>query len=147
MGPGSSGSDPIELIACETCGSAERESHGSTRGERLLGALRAALGARPERTDVTLSATRCLWACQRSCAVHLRGPGRAGYVLCELEPSAASAEALLEYAALYARSADGAVPYRQWPAALRGHFLCRTPPVGAAAPSPIPATRAQESEA
>jgi predicted metal-binding protein len=117
----------VELIACETCGASERATHGSARGERLIERLRAALASRADGLDVALSSTRCLWACQRSCAVHVRSPGRAGYVLCELEPSAASAAALLEYVAMYARSADGAVPFKQWPDALRGHFLCRIP--------------------
>jgi hypothetical protein len=38
-----------------------------------------------------------------------------------------SAHALLEFAALYAGSESGAVPYKQWPPALKGHFLCRFP--------------------
>ena len=59
--------------------------------------------------------------------MHVRAPSKPGYVLCELPPTAESARALLDYAALYAASSDGAVPYRTWPAPLRGHFLCRVP--------------------
>lgn len=114
---------PVELLACITCGSAERETHGSTRGERLLAALQAA----PPSAEIAVTGVRCLWACSRSCAVHLRAAGRPGYVLCELPPTAESARALLDYAALYAASPDGAVPYRAWPLPLRGHFLCRVP--------------------
>ena len=44
-----------------------------------------------------------------------------------LEPTELSATALLDYAVLYAASEDGAVPYKQWPPALKGHFLCRFP--------------------
>jgi len=75
------------------------------------------------------SRARCLWACGRSCTVHVRAPGKPGYVLCELEPTTASAEGLVEYARLYALSAEGAVPFKTWPAAVRGHFLCRIPAV------------------
>jgi predicted metal-binding protein len=114
----------VELIACETCGgSADRETHGSTRGERLIAQLRAA-GPTP---GVALSSVRCLWACSRSCAVHLRSEGRVGYVLAELEPDEVTAKALLEYAAMYGQTTDGAVPFKTWPQALRGHFLCRLP--------------------
>jgi predicted metal-binding protein len=116
----------VELIVCETCGSAERETHGSTRGERLLAQLTAAQASAPA-ADIELSSVRCLWACSRSCAVHLRSPGRVGYVLCELEPSALTAQALLEYAAMYGASPDGAVPFKTWPQPLRGHFMCRIP--------------------
>jgi predicted metal-binding protein len=57
----------------------------------------------------------------------LRSPGRVGYVIVELEPTSSSARALLDYADLYLRSEDGAVPYRCWPQELKGHFHCRTP--------------------
>ena len=116
----------VELIACATCGGADRDEHGQTRGERLLRQLDASVTEAD--TSVTLSSVRCLWACKRSCAVHLRSPGRAGYVLVELTPTAETARALLDYAALYGESVDGGVPFKQWPQPLRGHFMCRIPP-------------------
>jgi predicted metal-binding protein len=119
-------SQGVELIACATCGGADRDEHGQTRGERLLQALDASL-TEADR-GVTLSSVRCLWACKRSCAVHLRSPGRAGYVLVELTPSTETARALLDYAAMYGESVDGGVPFKQWPQPLRGHFMCRIPP-------------------
>ena len=115
----------VELIACETCGSAERETHGTTRGERLIAELARAHDA--ATSAIALSSVRCLWACTRSCAVHVRAPGRPSYVLCGFEPNEASAKGLLEWAALYAASSDGAVPFKHWPAAVKGHFLCRVP--------------------
>jgi predicted metal-binding protein len=116
----------VELIACATCGGADRDEHGQTRGERLLRQLDASVTEAD--TSVTLSSVRCLWACKRSCAVHVRSPGRAGYVLVELTPTAETARALLDYAALYGASVDGGVPFKQWPQPLRGHFMCRIPP-------------------
>jgi predicted metal-binding protein len=117
-----------EIVACETCGGKLRDAEGRPPGEVLLTLLRKQQAERP-RAQVSVRGTRCLWACQRSCAVHLRAKGRPGYVLVELSPDLASAEALLDYAALYAASSDGHVPYRLWPQALRGHFLCRIPVV------------------
>ena len=135
-------SQPIELIACETCGGTDTPDQTQrpdqppppTRGQRLLSQLHASLASSgaPE-FELRISSVRCLWACTRSCAVHLRGPGRVGYVLCELEPEPSTARALIEYARLYAHSSDGLVPLRQRPQALRGHFLCRIP-----ATTPVP---------
>jgi predicted metal-binding protein len=116
----------VELIACETCGGGQRDAAGRTRGQQLFQLLQAALDPARDQA-LTLSSTACLWACSRSCAVHLRGHGRVGYVLCELAPEPEHASALLEYASQYAASSDGRVPYRQWPEPLRGHFLCRIP--------------------
>lgn len=115
-----------EIVACETCGNAQRDAEGRVPGETLLAALRAALAAAGE-VPVDVASVRCLWACKRSCAVALRSADRVGYLLADLEPTDVSARALIEYAALYAASDDGAVPYRTWPAALKGHFLCRFP--------------------
>jgi predicted metal-binding protein len=130
----------VELIACETCGAKQRNAAGQSRGEQLFAELQkqqaerqAELGSRADpqpSPPITLSQVRCLWVCKEKCAVHLRSPGRVGYVLA-VEPDEVSARALLDYAKLYAESADGAVPFKQWPAALRGHFLCRIPKTSA----------------
>lgn len=117
--------DAVELIACETCGSKELDAEGRTHGQQLLALLRPLAAA---RTAVNVSSTRCLWSCTRSCAVHLRSSERFGYVIGTLAPTEEHARALLDYAELYAGSADGAVPFKLWPQALRGHFICRIPP-------------------
>ena len=120
--------ETVELIACVTCGSADRETHGSTRGERFYAQLQAArdeLGA----ASIAVSSTRCLWACTRPCSVHARAPGRAGYVLCDFEPTPEAARGVLAWAKMYAATSDGAVPFKERPEAVRGHFLCRVPPV------------------
>jgi len=115
-----------EIVACETCGSSQPDAAGRPRGAQLIAELRAAL-ARSSELPVDVSSVRCLWACKKSCAVAVRSPSRVGYVIAELEPTEVVARALLDYAARYAGSEDGAVPYKEWPAALKGHFLCRFP--------------------
>jgi predicted metal-binding protein len=112
----------VELLACESCGGTDRDVRGFTRGQRLLEQLRAL----PVQ-GVRVVGTRCLWNCQRSCSLHVRSAGRAGYVLADLQPSAEMARALLDWTALYAASHDGAVPFKSWPQLMRGHFLCRIP--------------------
>ena len=92
----------------------------------MLAALRAALAVAGD-VPVDVASVRCLWACKRSCAVALRSRGRVGYLLADLEATDVSARALIDYATLYAASEEGAVPYKTWPAALKGHFLCRFP--------------------
>jgi len=120
-----------EIVACETCGGkGQLDAAGRTRGEQLIAQLRAQLRAahaQAAELPVDVSSVRCLWACTRSCAVAVRSPTRVGYVIASLEPTEESAAALLDYAVLYAASEDGAVPYKQWPPALKGHFLCRFP--------------------
>jgi predicted metal-binding protein len=130
----------VEVVACETCGGAAAvDASGRTRGERLCSLLEAARARDGGQPLVRVSRTRCLWACTQSCAVHLRssdGRARVSYVLGGLEPSEEFADALLEYAKLYAGTSDGAVPLKQRPAALKGHFVCRIPAAPAAAPTP-----------
>jgi hypothetical protein len=65
----------------------------------------------------------------------LRSSGRVGYVLVELEPTEQSARALLDYASLYLQTTDGAVPFKTWPHALRGHFHCRIPALDSDGPA------------
>jgi predicted metal-binding protein len=121
-----------ELVACETCGNANLDEAGKNPGQRLIEALHT---VRAELGDVAVdvSSVRCLWACTKSCAVHLRSPGRLGYVIASLEATEVTARALLEYASLYAASEEGRVPFKQCPQPLKGHFLCRIPPAPVAA--------------
>jgi predicted metal-binding protein len=115
-----------EIVACETCGGAQREADGRSRGEHLIEQLQRELAARGD-VGVDCTSVRCLWACKRSCAVMLRSAGRAGYVIVDLPPDEVSARALLDYTGLYLQTEDGAVPFKAWPQALKGHFHCRLP--------------------
>ncbi|WP_439816769.1 DUF1636 domain-containing protein [Zavarzinia sp. CC-PAN008] len=117
------------LVVCNTCrvSAAEREDAGGRRGGALLAdALRDAAATRPDAVAVEEMA--CLFACRSHCVVHLRCPGKVGYVLGHFAPTADAAQALLDYAAHYAASALGIVPYGDWPDGVKGHFLVRTPP-------------------
>ena len=44
-------------------------------------------------------------------------------------PTAEAAEAIVDFARRYAASPDGAVPYRDWPEGMKGHFIARLPTV------------------
>ena len=119
------------VVACSTCRfSADARDNGGVRGGiRLIEALRA-VQAEPGYAGVAIEEMPCLFACQAHCAVHLRAPGKIGYVLGRFAPDAEAARAILDYAVRYAASEDGQVPYREWPEGAKGHFLVRTPPPG-----------------
>ncbi|TPG52958.1 DUF1636 domain-containing protein [Sphingomonas glacialis] len=124
--------DGPAVVACNTCRfSADQRDDGDgiRGGARLVEALRA-IQAEPGYDGVAVQEMPCLFACQDFCTVHLRAPGKVGYVLGRFEPSEEAARAILDYALLYAESEAGQVAYRSWPAGVKGHFITRTPPAG-----------------
>lgn len=121
------------VIACTTCrhsADAREDPDGTRGGARLAAALRAVQASDPSYAAVAVQEMPCLFACQAHCTVHLRAPGKVGYVLGRFAPDEAAARAILDYAAHYAASSTGQVPFRDWPAGVKGHFLTRTPPEG-----------------
>lgn len=107
------------LIVCSTCRGPDGRDGG---GAALLAALRTGGG------NVAVEAMACLWSCGSGASVQLRAPGKVAYVMGRL--AAADAPALLAFAAAYADSADGEVPFERWPAGILGHFIARVPPPG-----------------
>lgn len=127
---------PVEdgpaVVACNTCrasADAREDTQGSRGGARLVEALRA-VQAEPGYEGIAVQEMPCLFACAESCTVHLRAPGKVGYVLGRFAPDTDAARAILDYARAYAASAEGQVPYREWPEGVKGHFVVRTPPAG-----------------
>lgn len=125
--------DGASVVICNTCrlSADEREDAAGRRGGALLvDALHAAKGTDPDYAGVAVQEMPCLFACTEFCTIHLRAPGKVGYVLGRFAPDAEAARAILDYAALYATSETGQVPFKQWPAGVKGHFITRTPPAG-----------------
>jgi predicted metal-binding protein len=125
--------DGPAVVACNTCrlsAEARDDAEGVRGGARLAEALRAVQASDPAYADVAVQEMPCLFACQDFCTVHLRGAGKVGYVLGRFEPGEEAARAILDYARLYATSELGQVPFKQWPAGVKGHFITRTPPQG-----------------
>lgn len=124
--------DRAAVVACNTCrvsGEARDDAAGMSGGTRLVEALRA-VQREPGHESIAVEEMPCLFACQAFCTVHLRAPGKIGYVLGRFTPDMDTARAILAYAVQYAASEHGQVPYRDWPDGVKGHFLTRTPPAG-----------------
>lgn len=118
----------VEVIVCETCRTKDGEPlDGATAGRQFADALRGLLESDAELDGVRLTTTRCLMACGRACTVHLRGPGRIGYVIGDMGTETERVHALIAYLRGYIRSTTGQVPYREWPEAIKGRFIARIP--------------------
>jgi predicted metal-binding protein len=121
------------VVVCNTCrhsADQREDDKGQRGGAALAAALRRVRGESPHLADVAVEEMPCLFACQRHCVVHIRAPGRIGYVLGGFAPDADAAAAILDFAARHAQSDHGQVPYAQWHAGVKGHFIVRTPPEG-----------------
>jgi predicted metal-binding protein len=116
------------ITVCETCKREGWEAgSGATDGERLAALVEAAA------TGVEGVAVRrhaCLMGCSGACNVALQAPGKMAYTLGRFDPDREAAEGIVAYAAGHAASETGVVPYRDWPAAVKGHFVTRHPPIG-----------------
>ena len=120
------------LIVCSTCRFSveEREADGVRGGALLAQAVRTAAEGDPRVAGLAIEEMPCLFNCTQHCSIHVRAPGKIGYVLGRFEPTAASAQAIVDYLAEYLQSEEGVVPYRRWPEGVKGHFIVRTPPPG-----------------
>jgi len=130
-----------EIVVCSTCRFSDDQRDdqaGVSGGQRLFEALQAAAGD-PGFAAVGLSQVECLWSCSQHCNIHIRAPGKCSYVAGRFAPDGREARDILAFALAYADSPDGAVPYRNWPPGVKGHFITRSPPaLERPAPGPGP---------
>ena len=116
------------ITICDTCKRDDWETRapGVTDGETFADLIEvAAKGAHGVRTR----RHSCLMGCTRGCNVAIQGTNKLNYTVGEFEPSQEAAEAVVGYASLHAESNTGQVPYKQWPQAIKGHFVTRHPPM------------------
>ncbi len=119
---------PTTITVCTTCRQpAVRDDKDRTPcGEAMLESVRQAADL---VTEVEVRGVACLMGCEHGCNVAISGDGKLSYVLGSFEPGTDTASALVEYAAGHAASETGAVPYKQWPQGVKGHFVARIPPL------------------
>ncbi|MCW1384545.1 MULTISPECIES: DUF1636 domain-containing protein [unclassified Novosphingobium] len=125
--------DGPAIVACNTCRhskDAQNGVDGQRGGALLVAALRAVQQGDPRYAGIAVQEMPCLFSCTEFCSVHVRAPGKLGYVLGRFTPDEEAATALLDYALLHAASEHGRVPFKEWPKGVKGHFICRTPPAG-----------------
>lgn len=125
--------DGTAIVACNSCrhsADAQQDAEGVRGGVRMVAALRAVKAGLRGYDGVAVQEMPCLFACRDFCAVHLRAPGKVGYVLGRFAPGEDAARAILDYARAYAASDWGQVRFRDWPEGVKGHFIARVPPAG-----------------
>ena len=121
------------VVVCNTCRLApgqQNDAEGRRGGALLADALHAAQAGDPAYAGIAVQEMPCLFACSRHCTVHIRAPGKLGYVLGDFVPGEEAARAILDYAVHHAASEEGQVRYADWPEGVKGHFITRTPPEG-----------------
>lgn len=125
--------DGPAVIACNTCrhsDDAREDDAGVRGGARLFALLRDLAESERAYAGIAVEEMPCLFACKDFCTVHIRAPGKVGYILGRFAPDEAAARAILDYAAHHAASAEGRVAYSNWPEGVKGHFIVRVPPPG-----------------
>lgn len=116
------------ITTCDTC---KREGWDEgemtqTDGESLADLIEAAATG---LSDVKTRRVSCLMGCKNACNVTIQGHGKLSYTLGAFTPDAEAASGIVAYAMAHAGSNTGQVPYREWPQAIKGHFVTRHPPL------------------
>lgn len=118
---------PTLITVCDTCKrDGWRAGSGATDGERLAALVEAAAADRP---GVAVRRHSCLMGCAGACNVAIQSEGKIAYTLGRFDATSDAAEGIVAYAVLHADSDTGQVPFRTWPAAIKGHFVTRHPPL------------------
>jgi len=114
----------MTIYVCITCKRAGLPEDGVRPGLLLARATaRAADG-----TGLIVRQVRCLANCSRACSAAIRRDGAWTYVFGGLEPDR-DPDALIDGARLFARAADGLMPWRGRPNILKRGLIARVPPI------------------
>lgn len=115
------------ITICDTCKRDGWEDTGmdQTDGEALAVLVEGAA----QGTDIKTRRVSCLMGCERSCNISIQAENKLAYTLGSFAPEIDAAEGIVAYAQAHAESTNGQVPYRQWPEAVKGHFVTRHLPL------------------
>ena len=115
------------ITICDTCKHADWAERGmeKTDGE----ALAALIEAQADGTPVRTRRVSYMMGCDNSCNVTVQAHGKLCYTLGRFEVSEDAAQGIVDYAVAHADSVTGQVPYREWPQAVKGHFVTRHAPL------------------
>ncbi|OLP18304.1 hypothetical protein BST81_11300 [Leptolyngbya sp. 'hensonii'] len=107
---------------------ANRPSVELSGGECLFNQLQAGLATCDWRDQIQLQPVRCMGACSRSCVVAFAAPQKLTFILSELTPNQSVPE-LLQFTGQYVDCAEGKVPYKERPEAVRKGIYAVLPPL------------------
>lgn len=116
------------ITVCDTCKREDwdaEQSGGETDGEKLASLVETAA----EGSAIRVRRVACLMGCDNSCNVSIQAHGKLAYTMGRFDPTAEAAEGIVAYAQGHADSENGTVPYREWPQAVKGHFITRHHPI------------------
>jgi len=121
---------PTWITICDTC---KRKDDGTEPQERQPGLAFAAFieAASADSPHVKTRRVSCLMGCKHGCNVAIQAPGKLSYTLGDFAPDAEAAAGVVAYAEAHAASPTGQVPFKEWPQAVKGHFITRHPPLPA----------------
>jgi predicted metal-binding protein len=111
------------LFVCTTC---KRAAGDAPLGPGFIDAL----GAADLPSGMAVVGTACMSNCARPLSVALAAPGKATYMLAEIDP-AADLEPLVELAKLYVDKPDGQTKLLERPKAIRRKIIARVPAIPA----------------
>lgn len=114
------------ITICDTCKREgwDADKQSQTDGELLAAEIEAAAENAP---DVETRRHSCLMGCSHGCNIAIQSEGKLTYVMGRFEPGVDAAEGIVEYASKHAASEMGQVLFREWPQAVKGHFVSRIP--------------------
>ncbi|WP_333712669.1 DUF1636 domain-containing protein [Yoonia sp.] len=116
------------ITICDTCKREGWESGdmAQTDGEAFAALIEAAAD---DLDAVRTRRVSCLMGCKHGCNVAIQGAGKLNYTLGNFTPDPDAAQGVVAYARMHAASETGQVPFREWPVAIKGHFVTRHPPL------------------
>ena len=119
---------PTIISICETCKREDWKEKGLKESDGFELAQLIEKSSVTEEKVITRRHS-CLMGCDHGCNVTIQDNKKLSYVLGNFKPTSEDAEAIILYANLHANSTNGQVPYREWPQAIKGHFVARIPPI------------------
>ena len=119
---------PTIITICETCKREDWKEKGLKESDGFELAQLIEKSSVTEEKVITRRHS-CLMGCDHGCNVTIQDNRKLSYVLGNFKPTSEDAEAIILYANLHANSTNGQVPYREWPQAIKGHFVARIPPI------------------
>ncbi len=115
------------VTICDTC---KREGWENGDMSQTDGEILAELiEKRAENSVVKTRRVSCLMGCTHGCNVAIQAHGKLAYTVGNFAAVADAADAVVTYAESHAQSQTGQVPFRDWPQAIKGHFITRHQPL------------------